>query len=315
MLRSRATYRPVGLGTGATREVDTCEERSSAASVRGRLLGALAAIALLLTLSATAGWSEGAQSAPTFNVLAFYTGTNDLAHISFLEEANKWFPEAGRKNGFTYESTSDWTKLNAEVLSAYQVVLFLDTRPDEAAQRAAFRQYMEGGGAWMGFHFSAFALTPSKYPQNWDWYHDEFLGAGSYVSNTWRPTSAVLRVEAGSHPVTTGLAGTITSAPSEWYRWEKDLRANGDIQILLSIDPSSFPLGTGPKPHEIWHSGYYPVVWTNKRYRMVYMNMGHNDMDYENKTNRQLSSTFSSPAQNELITRALKWLGEPRAAR
>ena len=103
--------------------------------------------------------------------------------------------------------------------------------------------------------------------------------------------------------------------PSEWYRWEKDLRENRDIQILLSIDPSSFPLGTGPKPHEIWHSGYYPVVWTNKRYRMVYMNMGHNDMDYENKTNRQLSSTFSSPAQNELITRALKWLGEPRAAR
>src|SRR6188768_3785192 len=111
-------------------------------SVRGRVLGALAAVALLLTLPATAGWSEGAQSAPTFKVLAFYTGTNDLAHISFLEEANKWFPEAGRKNGFTYESTSDWTKLNAEVLSAHQVVLFLDTRPDEAAQREAFRKYM-----------------------------------------------------------------------------------------------------------------------------------------------------------------------------
>jgi len=28
---------------------------------------------------------------------------------------------------------------------------------------------------------------------------------------------------------------------------------------------ASFPLGTGPKPYEIWHSGYYPVVWTNKR--------------------------------------------------
>jgi len=96
----------------------------------------------------------------------------------------------------------------------------------------------------------------------------------------------------------------------EWYRWEKDLRANPDIRILLSIDPSSFPLGTGPKPHEIWHSGYYPVVWTNTRYRMVYMNMGHNDMDYDGGTNRQLSSTFSSPVQNELITRALIWLGE-----
>jgi hypothetical protein len=42
---------------------------------------------------------------------------------------------------------------------------------------------------------------------------------------------------------------------------------------------------------------------------MVYMNMGHNDMDYEHKTNRELSSTFASQTQNELITRALQWLG------
>ena len=165
-------------------------------------------------------------------------------------------------------------------------------------------------GAVVGFHFAGFALTPSKFPQDWDWYHNEFLGAGSYVSNTWRPTSAVLRVEAPDHPVTSGLSATFKSAPSEWYRWEKDLRTNPDIQILLSIDPASFPLGTGPKPHEIWHSGYYPVAWSNKRYRMVYMNMGHNDMDYENKTNKELSSTFSEGAQNALITNALLWLGD-----
>jgi len=119
----------------------------------------------------------------------------------------------------------------------------------------------------------------------------------------------MLRVETTDSPVTRGLPATFTSAPNEWYRWEKDLRTNAQIRILLSIDPSSFPLGTGPKPHEIWHSGYYPVVWTNTRYRMVYMNMGHNDMDYDGGTNRQLSSTFSSPVQNELITRALLWLG------
>jgi hypothetical protein len=35
-------------------------------------------------------------------------------------------------------------------------------------------------------------------------------------------------------------------------------------------------------------------------------------MDYEWKTNRQLSSTFAEPVQNELITRALLWLGDPR---
>jgi uncharacterized protein len=119
----------------------------------------------------------------------------------------------------------------------------------------------------------------------------------------------VLRVEKRDHAITKALPETFRSAPSEWYRWERDLRTNSDIQILLSIDPSSFPLGTGPKPHEIWHEGYYPVVWTNKKFRMVYMNMGHNDMDYEGKTNRELSSTFAEPAQNELITQALLWLG------
>ena len=44
------------------------------------------------------------------------------------------------------------------------------------------------------------------------------------------------------------------SSPNEWYRWEKDLRQNPDIDILLSIDSTSFPLGTGSKQHEIWHS-------------------------------------------------------------
>jgi hypothetical protein len=250
--------------------------------------------------------------APRFSVLAFYTGRQDLAHISFLQEANRWFPEVARAHNFQYESTIDWTRLNADGLKGYQVVVFLDSRPDDPAQRDAFRGYMEGGGAWLGFHFSGFALTPSDYPQNWDWYHNEFLGAGQYVSNTWRPTSAVLRVEAPGHPIVAGLPATFRSAPSEWYRWERDLRKNPDIRILLSIDPSSFPLGTGPKPHEIWQSGDYPVVWTNTRYRMVYMNMGHNDMDYEHGTNRQLSSTFSAPIQNEVITRALLWLGAGR---
>jgi hypothetical protein len=108
------------------------------------------------------------------------------------------------------------------------------------------------------------------------------------------------------------LPGTFSSAPNEWYSWQKDLRLDSNIVILASVDPSSFPLGTGPKPHEIWHSGYYPVVWTHTKYRMIYLNMGHNDMDYENKTNKQLSSTFSSNVQNKLIMDALLWLGNKK---
>lgn len=249
-----------------------------------------------------------AQTKP-FKVIAFYTAKEDLAHISFVHEANKWFPQMGAQYNFTYDSTNDWNNMNDAFLSNYNVVIFLDTRPDDSLQRIAFEKYMKHGGAWLGFHFSAFALTPSKYPQNWDWYHNEFIGAGQYVSNTWHPTFAILRVEDKTSPVTKNLPETFKSAPTEWYRWEKDLRQNPDIKILLSIDSTSFPLGNGPKQSEIWHSGYYPVVWTNTKYKMVYMNMGHNDMDYDGGTNRQLSSTFQSPEQDMLIINALLWLG------
>ena len=257
--------------------------------------------------------SAYAQTNPAnFRVLAFYTAKNDLAHISFVNEANRWFSKVAVQNNFTYDSTNDWNKLNPEFISNYQLIVFLDTRPEMPNQREAFQKYMENGGAWMGFHFAGFALTPSDFPQNWDWYHNEFIGAGQYKSNTWRPTAAILKVEDPSHPTTKNLPTTFKSSPNEWYRWEKDLRKNPDIKILLSIDSTSFPLGTGPKQHEIWHNGYYPVAWTNTKYRMLYVNMGHNDIDYENKTNKELSFQFANEIQNRFILDSILWLGEKR---
>jgi hypothetical protein len=248
------------------------------------------------------------QKKPEFRIIAFYSAQNDRAHISFVNEANRWFTGMARKNNFRYDSTNNWDNLNLAFLTSYKTVIFLDSRPESEKQRDAFKRYMETGGSWMGFHFAAFALTPSAFPQNWDWYQNEFLGCGEYVSNTWRPTSAILKVEDPEHPAARHLPETFTASPNEWYKWENDLRTNPDIEILLSIDPSSFPLGTGPKQHEIWNSGYYPVVWTNRNYRMIYINMGHNDIDYEGKTNKELSFTFNNKTQDKLIMDALLWL-------
>ncbi len=251
-----------------------------------------------------------AQNArPKFKVIAFYTAKNDAAHISFVHEAHRFFSKMAKKYHFAYDSTNNWQNMNDTFLSQYQVIMFLDTRPEEESQRAAFKKYIDKGGAWMGFHFAGFALNNSVYPQNWDWYHNTFLGCGEYKSNTWRPTAAILKVEDTKHPATKKLPKTFKSAPNEWYRWQNDLRKRPDIQVLLSIDTSSFPLGTGPKPHEIWHSGDYPVVWTNKKYKMLYVNMGHNDIDYEGKTNKELSFQFDNKIQNRLIISGLLWLG------
>lgn len=39
-----------------------------------------------------------------------------------------------------------------------------------------------------------------------------------------------------------------------------------------------------------------PVVWTNNKYRMIYLNMGHGD------------DCFSDAAQKQLFTNAFRWV-------
>ena len=161
---------------------------------------------------------------PLFKVIAFYIAKNDQAHISYVHEANRWFPGIAEKYNFQYDSTNDWNSLNEQFLAQYEVAFFLDTRPEAPSQREAFKKYMENGGTWIGFHFAGFALTPSAFNQDWDWYHNVFIGAGQYKGNTWRPTSAILRVEDKKHPATKNLPQTFSSSPNEWYSWEKDLK-------------------------------------------------------------------------------------------
>ncbi|MEU6775170.1 ThuA domain-containing protein [Streptomyces sp. NPDC046759] len=272
--------------------------RSGTAVHRSPLLLRLLTL-LALVLGVQAGPTLAAHAATTFKVLAFYDGTYDAAHISFDHEANAWFPEAGAQNGFTYTATTDWSQLNTANLANYQVVMFLDDYPHNAAQQSAFQTYMAGGGGFIGFHVSAYTADSS----DWPWYHNTFLGTGTFRSNSWGPTSETLKVEDRGHAATAGLPSTVTSSVSEWYSWQYDLRQNPDIDILASMDPSTFPVGTDPS--QTWYSGYFPIVWTNRNYRMVYNNFGHNAMDYS--TNTTLSSTFASAQQNQLLLQEIKW--------
>ena len=44
---------------------------------------------------------------------------------------------------------------------------------------------------------------------------------------------------------------------------------------------------------------------------MIYMNMGHNDIDYDHHTNNGLSHTLdNNPIEDKLIINSLLWLGE-----
>jgi len=63
--------------------------------------------------------------------------------------------------------------------------------------------------------------------------------------------------------------------------------------VLVTMDPSNYPLG---KKNFIT-GGDTPVVWTNTRYKMVYMNMGHGD------------KVMTDALQNKMFSNAILWLG------
>jgi len=253
----------------------------------------------VMTCVLAAGFPSASQAAP-FKVLGLFRAGYDAAHINYAHETNMWFPKVAAANGFQYDSSKNWDLLNDPTLKdQYQVVMFLDDQPS-ANQHAGFQKYMEAGGGFIGFHVSAFCTNAN----DWAWYHNTLLGSGAFRSNTWGPTPAQMKVEDPTHPVTKGFPTVFKSEVSEWYNWNNDLRKNPDIKVLCSIDPSSYPLGTDP--NQSWRSGDNPIVWTNTKFKMIYCNSGHNDMDYAANTAK--SHTWDNAQHVTLVLNALKWL-------
>src|SRR5258708_13257301 len=92
-------------------------------------LKALRALGIAVLISTCSALNAN-NSKPKFRVIAFFTAKHDPAHISFVHEANRWFPEMAAKYNFSYDATSDWQNLNSDFLAKYQMVVFLYTLPE-----------------------------------------------------------------------------------------------------------------------------------------------------------------------------------------
>lgn len=218
----------------------------------------------------------------------FYSDKTEPDHVDFAKDALKFLSRRAASEQFTLETTTRWDDLNDERLKKYQLVIWLNESPSNAEQRRAFELYMQNGGAWLGFHAAAYNDKDS----NWPWFVD-FLGGAVFETNSWPPLPAHLVIDDGAHPVMANIPSTFQSPANEWYIWNPSPRLNKDVRVLATLDPSNYPIGL----KDVLTSGDLPVVWTNTKYKMLYMNMGHGD------------KIFTSPTQNQLIDNAVNWLG------
>jgi len=227
-----------------------------------------------------------AQAAP-LHLLAFYSTNVERDHVDFALQALTFFADAAKRDNYQFESTTNWDDLNSQRLKDVQIVLWLNDSAHTSPQRAAFEQYMERGGGWFGFHFAAYNDSGT----HWPWFV-QFLGGAVFYGNNWPPLPAMLDVDDKSSPITRHVPAHYLSPANEWYSWQPNPRANKNVRVLLTLDPSNFPLGF----KDTLTGGDIPVVWTNTKYRMIYMNMGHGD------------KIFSDAHQNRMFEDALLWL-------
>jgi len=223
-----------------------------------------------------------------FRVIAFYSPSAEPDHVQFAEGALKFFSALAEKDNFTFDSTSNWANTNAAYLRKYQVVIWLTDSPTNPEQRLAFQHYIDTGGAWLGFHAAGY----NDRDTHWPWFV-HFLGGAVFHINSWPPLPARLVVDDRTQPATTNIPDAFVSPANEWYVWKPSPRLNKDVRVLVTFDPSNYPLGL----KDVLTGGDLPAVWTNTKYKMIYMNMGHGD------------KIFTSSTQNKLIEDATISLG------
>lgn len=251
-----------------------------------KLLGSIALGLALLFAPAAPAQDAGP---PPPRMLVFFSLGVENDHMLFAVDALRFLAQQADLHNFRVEATTDWNDLNDAKLANYQMVVWLNGSPGSAIQRAAFEKFMERGGAWLGCHVAGY--TDSGL--NWPWFRS-FIGAGVFGVNNWPPLPARLIVDDPASPITRGMPHSFVSPTNEWYSWRPSPRLAPDIKVLLTIDPSNYPLGI--KSILTDKDGDVPVMWTNTRYRMIYMNMGHGD------------KVFTSPLQNKLFENEILWL-------
>lgn len=232
-----------------------------------------------LKAQTTDAYPANYAGAPRFKALVYYSTQVEEAHVAFAKEGVEFFKRLNYGNGFVLDVTTDFGAYPYERLKGYDVVVMLNVAPSAQKEREAFEQYMENGGGWVGFHAAAYNDKNTK----WPWFV-HFLGGGVFYCNNWPPQPVKLIKDVSNHPVTKNLPASFIAPESEWYQWNPSPRLNREVEVLLSISEDNYPLGI----KDVVNFGDFPVVWTNKKYRMIYLNMGHGDDEFTDATQKLL---------------------------
>jgi type 1 glutamine amidotransferase len=189
-----------------------------------------------------------------------------------------------QENGFTVVASEDASLFTTANLANYSTIVFMNTTGDifTSAQETAFKSYIENGGGFVGTHSAA------DTEHDWTWYTDTLLGGGEFIHHGDGIPRATVNIEKPTNNLVSHIGSTWVMS-DEWYFWRDNPRNSSSIEVLGTLDRSSYTSNYPVADH--------PVIYTNTigTGRAFYTAIGHVD------------SNFSDPKMEEMIRKAIEW--------
>lgn len=241
-----------------------------------RLTIGLAALACATAMpSAAQDEASGPAAAGETGAILVYSRTSGWRHDSI---AASWaaIAEIAQARGWSVTFTEDPAWFDAERLGNFDAVVWAlatgDTLSD--GQKAAFRNFVESGGGFVGLH------SAGDDSHTWDWYARELIGA-RFIGHPLNPgvRSGTIHIEDDTHPATAGL-------PSPWYRSDEwysfDASVRGRFHVLAALDEGSYVQGNWTNGANLTMGDDHPVIWNRcvGAGRSFYSALGHTDESY-----------------------------------
>ncbi len=210
----------------------------------------------------------GASLSQSPQVLVF-SKTAGYRHKS-IEKGVATLKEMGATHNFEVAHTEDSLAFATGNLKKYQLIIFLSTTMDVLGteQEEAFKNYINGGGAYLGIH----AAADTEY--DWPWYGKL---CGAWFKSHPKQQEARMVILDPDFPATTHL-GAEWRHFDEWYNYKE---ISPDLKVLMKLDESSYEGGENGDNH--------PIAWYQEfdGGRAFYTGLGHTEEAYDDPKFRQ----------------------------
>ncbi len=210
---------------------------------------------IILCLALASCGSKTRKNAPK---LLVFSKTAGYYHEA-IDDGIIALEKLGEENNFTIDTTTNSEMFTDENLKKYSAVVFLNTTGDVFShiQEIAMERYIQAGGGFVGIH----AATDTEY--GWNWY-GKLVGA--YFSSHPHIQEATFNIHDHESEATSFLQDSTWVRTDELYNFKE---LNPDVQVLLSVDESTYEGGTNGDNH--------PMAWQHEYDggRSFYTAMGH----------------------------------------